>query len=316
MLGKCKTMSFKLPKNELGIPLLGLGLGTFHYRPEEAAVNQKVIEIFDSAIASGLTHIDSAEYYENDAEVKIILMNALSNGKAKRSDIFITDKYFCGTGSYLTRSSYKNPYDRIKKLLEYLDTPYIDLYLLHAPFIKKETHGFDLKEAWGFVQQAYDEGLVKKIGVSNFSVADIEEIWDNTKTNPQVNQIEFHAFLQEQTPGIVEFCQSRGITVQAYSPLAPLNSGVDFTTGPALQFNELLDKLAAKYGKTKTQVLLRWVIQRGIVPISTTSKIERLEELKGVFDWELQSSEVDGVTKLGSKSRIRKYWRTEYGHYD
>lgn len=311
-------MEFELPKSENGIPLLGIGSGTFYFKREKnLPANPKLVHTFKTAIESGFTHLDSAECYGNDIELKETLQSILSTGKFAREDIFITDKYFAGDGSYTIHSEAANPYDRIKKLLEVLNTPYIDLYLIHAPFIKKEVHGFDLKEAWGYMQQAYDEGLVKKIGVSNFTVEDIKEIWDTTAVNPQVNQIEFSAFLQNQTPGIVEFCQSNSILVEAYSPLSPITSA-DINDGPGLIFNNYLERVAEKYEKTKLQVLLRWVLQRGIIPITTTSKDERFKEFMGIFGWEMEKSEVDEITKLGNdyKPPFRKYWKPEFGKFD
>lgn len=311
-------MSFVLPKNNSGIPLLGIGSGTYYFkRSAEEPTNPQLVNIFSTALKDGFIHLDSAECYKNDEELKESLDKVLSSTDIKREDIFITDKYFAGDGTYTSHSSYANPYDRIKSFNEFLNTPYTDLYLLHAPFIKKESHGFDLKEAWKFMQQALDEGLVKYIGVSNFAVEDIEEIWGTTKTNPQVNQIEFNAFLQNQTPGIVDYCKSKDIVIEAYSPLAPLTSG-DLTSGPGLEFIKFIDELGSKYKKTRTQILLRWVIERGIVPITTTSKVERFEELKGIFDWSLSSEDVDAISKLGSeyKPSLRKYWKPEYSKFD
>lgn len=311
-------MSFKLPVDELGIPLLGIGSGTYFFkRDSNAGANEQLVNIFSSAVKEGFIHLDSAEIYGNDLELNETLKNVLSSGEIKREDLFITDKFFVGDGSFTKRSSFANPYDRIKKFNEYLNTPYVDLYLLHAPFIKSETHGYSLKEAWKFMQQAYDEGLAKRIGISNFTVDDIKEILDTTKINPQVNQIEFNAFLQNQTPEIVQFCKSNNIVVEAYSPLAPL-TGADLSQGAGLKFAEYLDQLAEKYSKTKTQILLRWVIQMGIVPITTTSKVERLIELKGVFGWELEASDVEEITKLGAayKPVYRKYWKPEFSKFD
>ncbi|TID23837.1 hypothetical protein CANINC_003129 [Pichia inconspicua] len=310
-------MAFKLPKTESGVPLLGIGSGTAYYKQSaDAPPNPQLIKIFETAVKEGFTHLDSAECYGNDAELKAALENVTKQG-VSRDEIFITDKYYSGDASHSIHSKYANPYDRIKKLTEELGTPYIDLYLLHSPFVSKEVNGFDLKEAWKYVQQALDDGLVKMIGVSNFRVEDIEEIWNTTKTNPQVNQIEFNAFLQNQTPGIVQFCQSHGILVEAYSPLAPLTTA-DLTKGAGLEFDQFLTELSKKYSKTKTQLLLRWVIQQNIVPITTTSKVERFEEYKGIFEFELAESDVEKIKELGNayKPVIRKYWIPEFGHYD
>lgn len=315
-------MAFKLPvEDKLHIPLLGFGSGTTHFNANyvkgvESPVNTKLVSLLTTSIQKGFTHLDSAEVYGNDAELKESLHNGLKEG-FQREDIFITDKYFAGDGTYTLHSKYDNPYDRIKKLASYLETPYVDLYLIHAPFIKKESHGFDLKEAWAYMQQAYDEGLAKRIGVSNFAVEDLEKIWNTSKTNPQVNQIEFNAFLQNQSPGIVHYCQSKGILIEAYSPLNPITSA-DLTTNAGSLFAEYLDSLCEKYSKTRLQVLLRWVIQLGIIPITTTSKTERFTEFEGIFGWELAKPEVERITSLGNAYQppFRKYWKPEYGKFD
>ena len=191
------------------------------------------------------------------------------------------------------------------------------MYLLHAPFIKKESHGFDLKEAWKYLQQCQDEGLAKFIGVSNFTVQDLEEIWGTTKTNPQVNQIEFSPFLQNQTPGIFDWCKSHGVEIEAYSPLGPLTKG-DLSQGAGLEFKKYIDELSQKYNKTASQIILRWVIDKEVIPISTTKKTERLEELKGVFGWSLDKDEVNKISELGNnyKPSLRQYWIKEYSKYN
>lgn len=310
-------MNFELPKSENGIPLLGIGSGTAYYkRTSNLPFNEKLVKIFTTAIENGFVHLDSAEIYDNDQELKETLKRALKT-KIERENLFITDKYYIGDESFKNHSKFKNPYERIKILLETLETPYIDLYLIHSPFIKKEIHGFDLKEAWEYMQKCYDEGLVKRIGVSNFTIDNINEIWDTTKTNPMVNQIEFSAFLQNQTPGIVEFCQSKDITIEAFSPLSPITVA-DISKEAGLNFVFYLDQMGEKYSKTRLQVLLRWMIQIGIIPITTTSKEERFEEYKGIFNWSLNSSEIQKITNLGTayKPVFRKYWKPEFDKYN
>lgn len=302
-----------------GIPLLGFGSGTYYVKEEGAPeVNEVLVSMFVTAMKEGFVHLDSAECYGNDLELRQALKAVINDGTYKREDLFITDKYFSGgDGSYDSHSECANPYDRLQKFLKEVDTPYVDLFLLHAPFIKEETHGFDLKGAWKFMQQCKDEGLAKKIGVSNFEVKDLEELWGSTATNPEVNQIEYNAFLQDQTPGVVEWCRSHNVVMEAYSPLGPLYKA-DLTQGVGLQFKQLLDELSAKYFKSENQILLRWVIEQGIIPISTTSKAERLAELKGVFGWKMDKEDVLKIETLGKeyKPRLRQWWNPEFGKYN
>ncbi|GMM32221.1 aldo-keto reductase superfamily protein [Martiniozyma asiatica (nom. inval.)] len=308
-----------LTKSKIGIPQLGFGSGTVYFQgpTPTAPPNEELIKMQINAVENGFIHLDSAECYGNDRELKQSLNTLFKSGVVGREDLFITEKYFAGDGTFTYHSASINPYERIKKFLSDTDLEYADLYLLHAPFIKKESHGFDLKEAWKFMQQCQDEGLAKIIGVSNFRVEDLKEIWDSTKTNPQVNQIEFSPFLQNQTPGIYDWCKSHNVEIEAYSPLGPLTKG-DLTQGAGLEFKKYIDEISAKYVKTAGQVILRWVIDKDVIPISTSTKPSRLEELKGAFGWSLEKSEVDKISQLGSKYNpvLRQYWLKEFSHYD
>ncbi|VEU21322.1 DEKNAAC102548 [Brettanomyces naardenensis] len=306
--------AFSLPVGPLGIPLLGFGTGTYYYKRGDEDFNQKLVDILVKAVRDGFVHIDTAESYGVYPEVAAALKQ-LSD--VDRSTLFITDKFDSGSPSTGGKSKDGTPYEHLKKALKELGTDYVDLYLIHSPFITKEKFGFTLEEAWQSVEKTLDEGLAKRVGVSNFAVADVEKILKIAKVKPQVNQIEFNAFLQNQTPGIFEFSKKNGIVLEAYAPLAPLTK-VDNSKGVPKEFDEVLDKLASKYGKTKTQLLLRWVIQVGVIPISTTSKDSRLEEWKGIFNFKLSQAEVDQLTEIGEKHKpqFRLYWGPEYSKYN
>ncbi|ODV63931.1 Aldo/keto reductase, partial [Ascoidea rubescens DSM 1968] len=209
---------FVLSNTDAKIPAIGYGTGTKWYKYGRDEIDEKLVSNLVKAVDYGFVHIDGAEVYNTDSETGL----ALKKIKKSRESIWITNKYFAGDGSYKARSTEANPYEAIKAGLKRLQIEYIDLYLLHAPFIKKETHGFSKVEAWKYLEKAYEEGLVKNIGVSNFSVEDLKEILEEAKYKPQVNQIEYSAYLQNQTPGIYDFAQENGILLEAYSPLAPL----------------------------------------------------------------------------------------------
>lgn len=298
--GKNFTLS-----NGTTIPALAFGVGTKWYRPSSDDQSKAVVDAIETAITaikedgSLLPHIDAAEMYQTHPE----LQKAVA--KYPRNEYYITDKYN-------TLDKLKNPYDSLKKTLkDDLTIQYVDLYLLHSPFIKKETHGFDLVQAWKYLEQLFDEGLAKNIGVSNFLVQDLQQILDsNPKYKPTVHQIEFHPYLQEQTPGIVEFSQKHGILVLGYSILAPLLRG---RPGP---LDSVLERLAKKHGKEQDQILWRWDLQRGVLPITTTSRPERVARYLGVFDFELTQAEVDEITKVGKEKVFRQYWGEVYGHFD
>ncbi|KAG7829183.1 hypothetical protein KL920_002976 [Ogataea angusta] len=302
-----------IPTTSSGIPRLAFGCGTYYYKYGTDSVNQQLVDITKTALSKGLRHIDAAECYNVDQE----LAKAFAESGLSKADYFVTDKYFAGAGNYSARSKEANPYLHLKAFLERVNIPYADLYLLHSPFIKKETHGFTLVEAWKYMEQCKKEGLAKRIGISNFTVQDIEEILKEASVKPEVHQIEYSAFLQDQTPGIVDYCKKHGIELEAYSPLGPLTKG-DKTTEVGKKFDDFLSSLEKKYGKTKTQILLRWVDQKGIIPITTTSKESRLDEFLGVFSFELTPEEVETVTEIGSqyKPPLRQYWIPEFGKYD
>ncbi|ODV86110.1 hypothetical protein CANARDRAFT_231426 [[Candida] arabinofermentans NRRL YB-2248] len=308
-------MSSKIPKLASGIPKLGFGSGTYYFKYGNDTIDENLVSILTKALTSGVTHIDSAECYNTDYEVA----KAIKQSKLPRSDIWITDKYFAGDSSYTVKSKEDDPYHHLVAALKRLDTPYVDLYLIHSPFIKTDVHGFDLSKAWGFMERCKKEGLAKHIGVSNFGVEDLKVIIDKKDSLPiEFNQIEFNAFLQNQTPGVVEFCKENNIQLEAYSPLGPLYKG-DLKTGVGKLFDEYLDTLVKKYNRSKTQILLHWVAAIGIVPITTTSKESRLAEFLEVFEgFELTPEEVEKITEIGKsyKPVLRQYWKPEYSKYD
>lgn len=296
---------FKL-LNGNSIPAVGYGTGTKWFKYGRDEIDSTLVSTLKLALEKGFVHIDGAEVYNTDQEIGEAIA-----GKDRKS-LFVTDKFFAGDGKYSQRSQFESPFDSLKFHLENkLKTDYVDLYLIHSPFIKKESHGFDLKEAWQSMEKAQEAGLAKNIGVSNFSVEDLKTVLEVAKIQPVVNQIEFNPYLQNQTPGIVEFAQKNGILIEAYSPLGPI---VKDEPG---ELTEYLDTLGSKYKKSASQVLLRWTLERGVLPITTSAKEERIVQFVDLFDFELTSDEVQHITELGKKHKVlRQYWTTEYSKYD
>lgn len=292
-------LSFKL-NNGLAIPAIGYGTGTAWFKGSPGDLDQALVDNLETALKSGFTHIDGAQVYNTSAEIGEVVV------KHKREDLFLTDKYNVGANSKIT------PYDAlVDSLKNQFKTGYVDLYLLHSPFISKSTHGFDLVEAWKYLEKLVDDGYAKSIGVSNFSVEDLETILKSDyKIKPAVNQIEFSPYLQNQTPGIVEFSQKEDILVEGYSPLGPLLKG---KPGP---IDDFVAKLASKYKKAEEQILLRYTIQRQILPITTSSKKSRIDSFLDITDFLLTQDEVDEISKLGKQKTLRQYWTKEYSKYD
>lgn len=292
--------------NGNSIPAVAYGVGTKWFKFGRNELDANVVNAIKSALAKGFVHIDGAEIYNTNGEIGEAIAGL------DRKNVFLTDKYFSGDLSHTRISPHGKPYDSLKHSLQNeLKVDYVDLYLLHAPFISKESHGFDLAEAWKSMEQAQKEGLTKNIGVSNFAVKDLEEILLVAEIKPVVNQIEFNAYLQNQTPGIVEFSQKNGILVEAYSPLAPL------VKGEKGEFTDYLDTLASKYNKLPSQILLRWVLERGVLPVTTSGNEERQSQLVNIFDFSLTPEEVEKIKTLGEKHpTLRQYWTKEYSKYD
>lgn len=295
---------FKLADGH-SIPAVAYGTGTKWFKFGRDELDTNLVNVVQLALAKGFTHIDGAEIYNTDLEIGEAIL------KSKREDLFITDKFFTGDGSHKQISPHASAYDSLKFHLEKLKTDYVDLYLIHSPFVDQKVHGFDLKEAWKSLEKAVADGLTKSIGVSNFSVDDLKTVLEVATIKPVVNQIEFNAYLQDQTPGVVEFSQKNGILVEAYSPLGPI------VKGEPGELTEYLDILATKYSKTSSQVLLRWVIERGILPVTTSAKEERIAQFVDLFDFALATDEVQKITAIGKKHpTLRQYWKPEYSKYD
>lgn len=304
-------MSFKKDHFTLSdnttIPAIGYGLGTKWYKQGVDKIDENVVFHLKQAIDAGLTHIDGAEVYNTNRECGL----ALKKVDVPREKLYITNKFIPKNTKDDSSSPLKDPYDALKEDLKQFGVDYVNLYLIHCPFIEKERNGYTLVEAWNRLEKALDDGLTKSIGVSNFRVEDIEEILQSKpKYTPVVNQIEFNAYLQNQTPGIVDYCKKHNILVEAYSPLGPVTKG---RPGP---LDDTLVELSKKYNKTESQILLRWVLQQGILPITTSSNKERLVQSLEIFNFDLSKEDVDTISRLGTQKHLRQYWTNEYSKYD
>ena len=241
-------------KNGIEIPDIGFGTWNIPYGEDcEKAVFE--------AIKAGYRHIDTAGAYGNERSVGLGVKAAIHEGLIKdRSDVFITSKL------WNTNRSYNKAFRGFDKSMRNLDLDYIDLYLIHWPANKVRYKNPDEVNAvtWQALEELYEEGRAKSIGVSNFLPHHIEELKKSAKVLPMVNQIELHVgYMQED---VVEYNNNNGIITEGYSPLG---------TG-ALLDNELLWEMAKKYQTTVSNICISFLRKRGIIPLPKTTSPDRM----------------------------------------
>src|SRR6188472_4399579 len=255
------------------IPLLGLG--TWELRGRACA------RIVEQALRLGYRHIDTAQVYENEREVG----EGMRASGVKRDEIFLTTKVWTThfKPNYLERSA--------KESLARLRLSEIDLLLLHWP-----NPQVPLAETLGALARVKQAGLARQIGVSNFTVALIEEAVAACPEPLVCDQVEYHPYL-DQTK-VMEVCARHGMAVVAYSPIAK----------GRIKGDQTLAGIGQLHGKTAAQVCLRWLVQQNIAAIPRTSKIERLSENIEIFDFVLSDDEMRQISAMGSaKGRLTDY---------
>ncbi len=248
-----------------GIEMPILGFGTLYLNDDLG------VRCVADAISLGYRLIDTAKVYENEEAVGA----GIKKSGIKREELFVTSKI------WVDDYGYESGKKAFQTSLDKLGLDYLDLYLLHRP------RG-DIKGAWQALEELYEEGKIKVIGVSNFEDDHLEELMSYAKVTPAVNQIESHAFFQQDKAH--QTLKEYGIQMEAWSPLAQGRNG-HFT-------NETLAAIGKKYNKNNAQVSLRWHYQRGIVAIPRTSKKEHMMENLNIFDFELEESDLKKIESL------------------
>lgn len=305
-----KIPTFTLPHTGAKIPALGFGSGSSHrvkkwQNPEmdHQTVDQDLVDVFSNAIKAGFSHLDCAEAYTTRLELSM----AIKNSGIEREKLWITDKYDQGWPFIKRKSpSPSGPKESIKKGLEIFGMEYYDLFLLHSPFYEPDIVNISLEESWKQLEECYEQGLVKNIGVSNFDVEHLDQIMKFAKYKPQVNQIEYHLYLQNQSPGIYDYCQKNNIQLQAYCPLTPiLDKRINDENHP---LKSVITELADKYNVERGSIALRWIYQSGVIPITTSSNFERMKLAFQIFDFELTDEEFTKLTEIGKTYKVRAYF--------
>ncbi|CCE86524.1 Piso0_005019 [Millerozyma farinosa CBS 7064] len=288
-----------------GRPLtLGLGTGSKwkdYKREKQLAFSSELVDLLKNAIEAGVRHIDTAYVYNTQTEVGI----AIKESGIRREDMWITTKYF-----HSRVGPSKRPLEVIDEILTQLQTDYLDLLLIHHPFVDKNSEtSISIEEMWREFNQLKTQGKVREIGVSNFGVADLKKLSSaEFAFKPAFNQIEFHPSLQNQSPGVVKFSQDNGILVEAYGSLTPLG----FEKGQLLEY---LEELSSQLNRTKAQILLRYTLQKGILPITTTKNSERIKQNFEIYDFKLDDGQIERIDELGALQEHREYFTKDFEHY-
>jgi diketogulonate reductase-like aldo/keto reductase len=254
--------------NDVEIPILGFGVFQI---TDPAVCERSVVE----AIQAGYSHIDTAASYQNEEAVG----RGIKQSGVAREKLFITTKLWIQSNGYKgTRKAFENSLKR-------LQVDYVDLYLIHQPY-------GDVYGEWRAMEELYQQGKVRAIGVSNFQPDRIMDLMIHNKITPAVNQIEVNPF--QQQIDTQKFLQDNSVQVEAWAPFAEGKNNI-------FQ-NEFLLSIAAKHKKSVAQVILRWLVQRGIIALAKSTRKERMIENISVFDFELSAEDMAAITSLDTKT--------------
>ena len=253
-----------------GVKMPKLGFGVFQIPKEDC--EDCVLE----AIRVGYRHIDTAQSYFNEEEVG----NAIAKCSVPREELFITTKL------WNTAQRIGNIEDSFYRSLERLGLDYLDLYLIHWPVPGCYCN------TWRVFEKLQAAGVIKSIGVSNFSVHDLELLKQSSDIIPAVNQIEIHPLFQN--PELVSYCQSNGIALQAYAPLA---------RGAYIN-SPLMIEIGNRHQKTPAQIGLRWLVQQNISVIPKAGDKNHLEENSKIFDFSLTPEEMSAISAMNAGERM------------
>lgn len=255
--------------NGVHMPWVGLGV----WKVQEGGEVERAVE---TAIRTGYVSIDTAAVYGNEEGVG----QAIQRSGIARDQLFVTTKVWNADQGY---DSTLKAFDESRRKLG-LDM--IDLYLVHWPVKGK------YKDTWRALEKLYRDGAVRAIGVSNFQVHHLQDVMQNSEITPMVNQVEFHPLLQQKE--LRAFCSENRIQLEAWSPLMQGNS-LD---------HPVLAGLAAKYGKSPAQIILRWDLQNGVVTIPKSVNENRIRENSDLFCFELTAEDMAQIETMNRNQRF------------
>lgn len=268
-------MEYTVLSNGVRMPMLGYGV----YQVTKDECERCVLD----ALKAGYRSIDTAQAYFNEEEVGA----AIEKSGVKREEIFLTSKV------WIENYGYENCRKSVEASLKKLRTDYLDLMLLHQPFS-------DYYGAWRALEDLYEEGKLRAIGVSNFYPDRMVDIASFARIRPMVNQVETHPFNQQTEAKA--YMDKYGVQIEAWAPFGEGRGG--------LFENGILKEIGAQYGKTTAQVMLRWHIQRGVVVIPKSTHAQRMAENFDVFDFQLTDADMERIAALDKKESAF------FSHYD
>ncbi|MGN1158583.1 MAG: aldo/keto reductase [Lachnospiraceae bacterium] len=260
-----------------GVKMPMLGYGVYQVTKEECE------RCVSDALKAGYRSIDTAQSYFNEAEVGA----AIQKSGIAREEIFLTSKV------WIEHYGYEECRKSVEESMKKLKTDYLDLMLLHQPFS-------DYYGAWRALEDLYEEGKLRAIGISNFYPDRMVDIASFARIRPMVNQVETHPYHQQVTAKT--YMDKYGVQMEAWAPFGEGRGG--------LFEDPVLKEIGAKYGKTTAQVMLRWNIQRGVVVIPKSTHYERMEENLNVFDFSLDEEDMSRIATLDKKESAF------FSHYD
>lgn len=268
-------MEYVTLSNGVKMPMLGYGV----YQVTKEECERCVLD----ALKAGYRSLDTAQSYFNEEEVG----SAIQKSGVAREDIFLTTKV------WIEHYGYEKAKQSVMDSMEKLKTDYLDLCLLHQPFA-------DYYGAWRALEELYETGKIRAIGISNFYPDRMIDIASFAKIRPMVNQVETHPYNQQVTAK--EYMNKYGVQIEAWAPFGEGRGG--------LFEDETLKAIGAKYDKTTAQVMLRWHIQSGVVVIPKSTHLARMEENFNVFDFSLSDEDMRAIAGLDKKES------SFFSHYD
>lgn len=268
-------MEYVTLANGIKMPILGYGV----YQVTKDACERCVLD----ALKAGYRSIDTAQSYFNEEEVG----SAIQKSGVPRDDIFLTSKV------WVEHYGYEACKKSVEESLHKLQTDYLDLMLLHQPFA-------DYYGAWRALEDLYEEGKLRAIGISNFYPDRMVDIASFARIRPMVNQVETHPHNQQIEAK--KWMDKYGVQIEAWAPFGEGRGG--------LFENTVLLEIGKKYGKSAAQVMLRWHIQRGVVVIPKSVHYDRMVQNLDVFDFTLSEEDMDKITALDKNES------SFFSHYD